>query len=93
MFINVKVIFLFQHSDLEMFPKDLNVLIDMKFAIKIKVNNYNIQKNCFVYGISKLTDDENILNELEMRFNAQRVIISGKNYFFDLLIFYCLTFL
>ncbi|KAI3701438.1 hypothetical protein L6452_26516 [Arctium lappa] len=60
------------HGDLEMFPEDLNVLLDRKFAIKIEVNNYNIKNSCFVYGISKLTDDENILNELEMRFSAQR---------------------
>ncbi|KAI3720244.1 hypothetical protein L6452_21157 [Arctium lappa] len=61
-----------EHGDLEMFPEDLNVLLDRKFAIKIEVNNYNIKNSCFVYGISKLTDDENILNELEMRFSAQR---------------------
>jgi len=64
MFINVKVIFLFQHGDLKIFPEDLNVLLDRKFAIKIEVNNYNIKNSCFVYDISKLTDDENILNNL-----------------------------
>ncbi|KAI3685782.1 hypothetical protein L6452_35040 [Arctium lappa] len=51
--------------------QDTDVL-PKKFAIKIEVNNYNIKNSCFVYGISKLTDDENILNELEMRFSAQR---------------------
>ena len=57
MFINVKVIFLFQHGD-------LNVLLDRKFVIKIEVNNYNIKNSCFVYDISKLIHDENILNNL-----------------------------
>ncbi|KAI3685180.1 hypothetical protein L6452_34416 [Arctium lappa] len=61
-----------EHGDLEMFPEDLNVLLDRKFAIKIEVNNYNIKNSCFVYGISKLNDNENILNELEIRFSAQR---------------------
>ena len=64
MFINVKVIFLFQHGDFEIFSDDLNVLFDRKFVIKIEVNNYNIKNSCFVYHISNLTDDENILNNL-----------------------------
>ncbi|KAI3697889.1 hypothetical protein L6452_30989 [Arctium lappa] len=70
-----------EHGDLEMFPEDLNVLRDRKFAIKIEVNNYNIKNSCFVYVISKVTDYENILNELEMRFSAQRDAVSftGEN--------------
>ncbi|KAJ9552696.1 hypothetical protein OSB04_016741 [Centaurea solstitialis] len=61
-----------EHGDLEMFPEDLNILLDRKFAIKIEVNYYNIKNSYFVYGISKLTDDENILNLLEIRLSAQR---------------------
>ncbi|XP_024986552.1 uncharacterized protein LOC112521791 [Cynara cardunculus var. scolymus] len=61
-----------KHGDLDMFPKELNVLLDRKFAIKIEVNNYNIKNSCFVYGISKLTNDNNILNELDLRFSAQQ---------------------
>ncbi|XP_024963318.1 uncharacterized protein LOC112503533 [Cynara cardunculus var. scolymus] len=65
------------HGDLDMFSDDLDILRDQKFAIKIEVNDYNIKNSCFVYGISKLTDDDNILNELEMRFTAQQDVVSG----------------
>ncbi|XP_024986560.1 uncharacterized protein LOC112521801 [Cynara cardunculus var. scolymus] len=60
------------NGDLHMFLDDLDVLLDRKFAIKIDINDYNIKNSCFIYGISKLTDDDSILNELEMRFAAQQ---------------------
>ncbi|XP_024964810.1 replication protein A 70 kDa DNA-binding subunit E-like [Cynara cardunculus var. scolymus] len=61
-----------ESGDLDMFPDDLDVLLDWRFAIKIDITDYNIKNSCFIYGISKLTDDDVILNELEMRCASQQ---------------------
>ncbi|XP_024963374.1 uncharacterized protein LOC112503596 [Cynara cardunculus var. scolymus] len=61
-----------ESGDLDMFPDDLDVLLDRRFAIKIEITDYNIKNRCFIYCISKLTDDDAILNELEMRCTSQQ---------------------
>ncbi|XP_024964298.1 uncharacterized protein LOC112504579 [Cynara cardunculus var. scolymus] len=55
-----------ESGDLDMFPDDLDVLLD---------------RSCFIYGISKLTYDDAILNELEMRCASQQddVSFTGEN--------------
>ncbi|XP_024964663.1 uncharacterized protein LOC112504941 [Cynara cardunculus var. scolymus] len=65
-----------ESGDLDMFPYELDVLLDRRFAIKIDITDYNIKNNCFIYGISRLTDDDAILSELEMRCASQQVPIS-----------------
>ncbi|XP_024965398.1 replication protein A 70 kDa DNA-binding subunit A-like [Cynara cardunculus var. scolymus] len=59
-------------GDVDMFLDELDVLLDRRFAIKIDITDYNIKNRCFIYGISKLTDDDAILNDLEMRCASQQ---------------------
>ncbi|XP_024963673.1 uncharacterized protein LOC112503934 [Cynara cardunculus var. scolymus] len=61
-----------ESGDLDMFPDELDVLLDRRFAIKIDITDYNIKNNCFIYGISRLTDDDAILSELEMGCASQQ---------------------
>ncbi|XP_024978977.1 replication protein A 70 kDa DNA-binding subunit A-like [Cynara cardunculus var. scolymus] len=63
-------------GDVDMFPNELDVLLDRRFAIKIDITDYNIKNSCFIYDISKLTDDDDILSELELKCPSQYVLIS-----------------
>lgn len=58
---------------MDIYPDDLNVVLEKKFAFKIDVTNYNLERNVPVYGISKLTDDYKIISELEKKFYTEQV--------------------
>ncbi|XP_076931958.1 uncharacterized protein LOC143597307 [Bidens hawaiensis] len=47
------------------FPEELNIILDKKFAFIVEVSDYNIRNSYNVYGVTKLMDDEDVLNELD----------------------------
>ncbi|XP_076945219.1 uncharacterized protein LOC143616209 [Bidens hawaiensis] len=47
------------------FPEELNIILEKKFAFIVEVSDYNIRNSYDVYAVSKLTDDEDVLNELD----------------------------
>ncbi|XP_076929536.1 uncharacterized protein LOC143593980 [Bidens hawaiensis] len=50
---------LFDRLDLmHTFPEELNIILEKKFAFIVEVSDYNIRNSYDVYGVSKLTDDE-----------------------------------
>ncbi|XP_076907367.1 replication protein A 70 kDa DNA-binding subunit A-like [Bidens hawaiensis] len=49
------------------FPTDLNCLLEKKFAFKVEIADFNFRNNVEVYGISKLTDDQEIISAIEKR--------------------------
>ncbi|XP_076959136.1 replication protein A 70 kDa DNA-binding subunit B-like [Bidens hawaiensis] len=49
------------------FPAELDSLLEKKFAFKIDVAEFNFRNSVEDYGINKLTDDTNILSELQKR--------------------------
>ncbi|XP_076900480.1 uncharacterized protein LOC143554655 [Bidens hawaiensis] len=49
------------------FPAELESLLEKKFAFKIDVAEFNFRNSVEDYGINKLTDDTNILSELQKR--------------------------
>ncbi|XP_076940471.1 uncharacterized protein LOC143609662 [Bidens hawaiensis] len=53
------------------FPVELDCLLEKKFAFKVDVAEFNFRNNVEDYGINKLTDDTNILTELQKRQNSR----------------------
>ncbi|XP_076952444.1 replication protein A 70 kDa DNA-binding subunit D-like [Bidens hawaiensis] len=49
------------------FPSELDCLLEKKFAFKVDVAEFNFRNSVEDYGINKLTDDTNILTELQKR--------------------------
>ncbi|KAJ0518741.1 putative nucleic acid-binding, replication factor A [Helianthus annuus] len=52
------------------FPKELNSLLNMKFAFKIVVSSFNITKKSDGYSVSKMTDNPVVLSELDKHFDT-----------------------
>ncbi|XP_035835733.1 replication protein A 70 kDa DNA-binding subunit B-like [Helianthus annuus] len=52
------------------FPKELNSLLNRKFAFKIVVSSFNISKKSDGYSVSKMTDNPVILSELDKHFDT-----------------------
>ncbi|XP_035831862.1 uncharacterized protein LOC110869913 [Helianthus annuus] len=52
------------------FPKELNSLLNMKFAFKIVVSSFNISKKSDGYSVSKMTDNPVVLSELDKHFDT-----------------------
>ncbi|XP_076894737.1 uncharacterized protein LOC143547125 [Bidens hawaiensis] len=53
------------------FPAEFDCFLEMKFAFKVDVAEFNFRNNVEDYGINKLTDDTNILTELQKRQNGR----------------------
>nr|KAJ0224052.1 hypothetical protein LSAT_V11C200058700 [Lactuca sativa] len=60
------------------YPSDINVLKDMKLAFIVSVSKYNVQRNTNQYTISKISDDEIIIEELEKKLELQRELIHNR---------------
>ncbi|CAH1419503.1 unnamed protein product [Lactuca virosa] len=50
------------------YPSDIKVLKDMKLAFIVSVSKYNVQRNNNQYTISRISDDEILIEELEKKF-------------------------
>ncbi|XP_076939277.1 uncharacterized protein LOC143607878 [Bidens hawaiensis] len=61
------------------FPADLDCLLEKIFAFKVDVADFNFRNNVEDYGINKLTDDTNIITELQKRHNALLLSDIGDN--------------
>ncbi|XP_076935613.1 uncharacterized protein LOC143602360 [Bidens hawaiensis] len=53
------------------FLADLDCLLEKVFAFKVDVADFNFRNNVEDYGINKLTDDTNIITELQKRLNGR----------------------
>nr|KAJ0212234.1 hypothetical protein LSAT_V11C400182590 [Lactuca sativa] len=51
--------------NLELYPMELKVVLDRKLAIKIDITRYNVDNKSNIYGISRLTENADIIDELE----------------------------
>ncbi|CAI9262615.1 unnamed protein product [Lactuca saligna] len=52
-------------NNLELYPMELKVVLDRKLAIKIDITRYNVDNKSNLYGISRLTENAYIIDELE----------------------------
>ncbi|CAI9286690.1 unnamed protein product [Lactuca saligna] len=52
-------------NNLELYPMELKVVLDRKLAIKIDITRYNVDNKSNIYGISRLTENADIIDELE----------------------------
>nr|KAJ0218055.1 hypothetical protein LSAT_V11C300134410 [Lactuca sativa] len=53
--------------NLDLYPIELKVVVEKKLAIKIDISSYNVTNKSNIYGISRLTDNANIIDELEKK--------------------------
>nr|KAJ0201207.1 hypothetical protein LSAT_V11C600319740 [Lactuca sativa] len=53
--------------NLDLYPMELKVVVEKKLAIKIDISSYNVINKSNIYGISRLTDNANIIDELEKK--------------------------
>ncbi|XP_076949813.1 replication protein A 70 kDa DNA-binding subunit B-like [Bidens hawaiensis] len=60
------------------FPTELDCLLEKIFAFKVDIADFNFINNVEDYGINKLTDDTNIITELQKRLNG--CLQSDSNY-------------
>ncbi|KAF5754098.1 putative nucleic acid-binding, replication factor A [Helianthus annuus] len=56
-------------GDKGLYPDEFEALLGKKFAFKIDISEFNIEHNFWFFGVSKLTDDEDIIFELEKKAN------------------------
>ncbi|CAI9287771.1 unnamed protein product [Lactuca saligna] len=52
---------------LDLYPMELKVVVDKKLAIKIDITSYNVDNKINIYGIARLTENANIIDELEKK--------------------------
>ncbi|KAJ0495480.1 putative nucleic acid-binding, replication factor A [Helianthus annuus] len=52
------------------FPPELNALLNRKFAFKISIGSFNIKNKSDGYSISKLTDNQTVIGELDKIFDV-----------------------
>ncbi|XP_076894221.1 uncharacterized protein LOC143546442 [Bidens hawaiensis] len=65
--------FLYMHVDvMQALPEEVNVILEKKFAFIIDVTDYNIKTSYDVFGVSKLTDDDDVVYELETKFTLDQ---------------------
>ncbi|XP_076932301.1 uncharacterized protein LOC143597789 [Bidens hawaiensis] len=57
----------------EQFPDVLNNLLEKKYAFKIDIKKYNVDRQEMGFGISKYSDDSKIIDTLENKFNLEQV--------------------
>ncbi|XP_076885787.1 uncharacterized protein LOC143535409 [Bidens hawaiensis] len=60
----------------EQFPDVLNNLLEKKYAFKIDIKKYNVDRQEMGFGISKYSDDSKIIDTLENKFNLEQVCIN-----------------
>ncbi|KAJ0656172.1 putative nucleic acid-binding, replication factor A [Helianthus annuus] len=52
------------------FPSELKALINKRFAFKIAIGSFNIQKKSDGYSVSKLTENPSIIKDLDTHFDV-----------------------
>lgn len=67
-----------------MYPDEFHKLIGRKFAFKIEVSQFNVDKQVWFFKVLKLTDSPDIISELERKANNYAV-----NVLFMLLFILC----
>ncbi|XP_022026997.1 replication protein A 70 kDa DNA-binding subunit B-like [Helianthus annuus] len=56
------------------FPSELRALINRRFAFKIAIASFNINKKLDGYSVSKLTENPSIIKDLDAHFDVYQVL-------------------
>ncbi|CAI9302345.1 unnamed protein product [Lactuca saligna] len=54
-------------NNLDLYPMELKVVVDKKLAIIIDITSYNVDNKSNIYGITRLTENAEIIDELEKK--------------------------
>nr|GEZ16136.1 hypothetical protein [Tanacetum cinerariifolium] len=52
---------------IDVFPEDFNDLLEKKLAFKVDITDYNLSKNKYVYGVSQICQEANVIEELQLK--------------------------
>ena len=67
--------YLFQSGDsTEFYPGEVNALKGLKLAFKISVTDFNVLKKTNQYGITRVSTNVDIIEQLENKFTDSQVI-------------------
>lgn len=58
-----------------MYPTDFNMLVDKRFAFKIKVSKYNIDNKYYVYTVNKFSDEDIVIDALLKKAAGDEVLL------------------
>ncbi|CAH1413392.1 unnamed protein product [Lactuca virosa] len=59
-------------DNVDLYAVEMNALKGLKFAFKISSTRFNVSKKTNQYGISRVTDDESLIEQLEDRFTCSQ---------------------
>ncbi|XP_076919596.1 uncharacterized protein LOC143580468 [Bidens hawaiensis] len=68
-------------GDKALYPDEFDVLVGKKFAFRIDITDFNQKNNFWIFGVSKVIDDADIIFELKKKSNNSEVIHLHKNIF------------
>ncbi|CAH1424102.1 unnamed protein product [Lactuca virosa] len=54
-------------NNLDLYPMELKVVVDKKLAMIIDITSYNVDNKSNIYGITRLTENAKIIDELEKK--------------------------
>ncbi|XP_076946833.1 replication protein A 70 kDa DNA-binding subunit B-like [Bidens hawaiensis] len=60
--------------DSEPFPSVVSTLLGKKYAFKIDIKKFNVDRQEKCFGITKFSDDEKIISALEKKFNLDQYL-------------------
>ncbi|GKB70577.1 nucleic acid-binding, OB-fold, replication protein A, OB domain protein, partial [Tanacetum coccineum] len=63
---------------LDVLPEDFNDLLERKFAFKVDITDYNLSKNKYVYGISQICEEADVIEELELKVPTIQATVSSS---------------
>ncbi|GJS08321.1 nucleic acid-binding, OB-fold, replication protein A, OB domain protein [Tanacetum coccineum] len=63
---------------LDVLPEDFNDLLERKFAFKVDITYYNLSKNKYVYGISQICEEADVIEELELKVPTIQATVSSS---------------
>ena len=61
-------------DNIDFYPGEINALKGLKLAFKISITDFNVLKKTNQYGISRVNDNVDLIEQLEKKFTESQVI-------------------
>ncbi|GKD71917.1 nucleic acid-binding, OB-fold, replication protein A, OB domain protein, partial [Tanacetum coccineum] len=63
---------------IDVLPEDFNDLLEKKLAFKVDITDYNLTKNKYVYGVSQICQEADVIEELELKVPTLEATVSSS---------------
>ncbi|GKD83198.1 nucleic acid-binding, OB-fold, replication protein A, OB domain protein [Tanacetum coccineum] len=63
---------------IDVLPEDFNDLLEKKLAFKVDITDYNLSKNKYVYGVSQICQEADVIEELELKVPTLEATVSSS---------------